>query len=157
MTRQYVGLLVSLAVCLGVAQLGSLLTRPEIPTWYAGLNKPAWNPPNWVFPVVWTTLYVLMAVAAWLVWKSGGIGHARVALSLFGIQLALNLVWSAVFFRMHQPGWAVVEILILWVLILTTVIAFWQVRQAAAWLMLPYLAWVAFAACLNFAIWRLNS
>ena len=157
MTRQYVGLLVSLAICLGVAQLGSLFTRPEIPNWYASLAKPAWNPPNWVFPVVWTTLYVMMAVAAWLVWKAAGFAGARPALSLFAFQLALNVVWSALFFRMHQPGWAFVEILVLWALILATVVAFWQVRQAAAWLMVPYLAWVAFAACLNFTIWRLNS
>jgi tryptophan-rich sensory protein len=156
-TRQYVGLLVSLVICLGVAQLGSLLTSPEIPNWYAALNKPSWNPPNWVFPVVWTTLYAIMAVAAWLVWKTGGFGHARMALTLFGIQLALNVAWSAIFFRMHQPGWAFVEILVLWVLIMATVITFWQVRQAAAWLMIPYLAWVAFAAFLNFTIWRLNS
>lgn len=157
MTRPYVGLLISLAICLGVAQIGSLLTRPEISNWYASLAKPTWNPPNWVFPVVWTTLYVMMAVAAWLVWNAAGFAGARSALRLFAIQLALNVVWSALFFRMHQPGWAFVEILILWVLILATVIAFWQVRQASAWLMIPYLAWVGFAACLNFTIWRLNS
>lgn len=157
MIRSLVGFLVFLGLCLLTAQLGSMLTRPAIGTWYAGLIKPGWTPPNWLFAPVWTTLYFMMAVAAWLVWKGHGLRVASLALTLFAVQLALNVGWSALFFYRQQPGAAFAEILLLWLFILLTVLAFWKLSQAAGVLLLPYLAWVSFAAVLNFTIWRMNA
>lgn len=145
-----------IVVCLGVGGLGAIATTPEIDGWYRTLNKPTWNPPSVVFGPVWTTLYIMMAVAAWLVWRTRGFRGAAVALSLFGVQLALNAAWSWIFFGLHQPGWAAVEIVILWLAIVATTIAFFKVRATAGWLMIPYIAWVSFAAFLNFTIWQLN-
>jgi len=155
--RQIVGLIVLLAVVFAVAGLGSLATSPNIPTWYAGLAKPSWNPPNWLFGPVWSVLYVCMATAAWLVWRKGGWAQARRALSLFALQLALNGAWSWLFFGLHRPGAAFVELVALLAAILATTIAFWGRSLAAGILMLPYLGWVAFASVLNFSIWRLNA
>jgi tryptophan-rich sensory protein len=124
--------------------------------WYASLKKPSWNPPGWVFGPVWTTLYVMMAVAAWLVWKRGGFSSQRPALVLFLAQLALNAAWTPLFFGLHRPGLAFAEILLLWLAIAAALAAFRPVSRAAAWLLTPYLAWVSFAAVLNFALWRLN-
>lgn len=155
--RQSIGLAVSIAVCFGAAGIGSMLTTPSLGTWYAALTKPAWTPPNWVFGPVWSLLYLLMAIAAWLVWRGIGFPRAASALNLFAVQLVLNVCWSAIFFGAHRPGLAFVEILLLWLLILATMIAFRSVSRAAAWLMAPYLVWVAFAAGLNFSIWRLNA
>jgi translocator protein len=124
--------------------------------WYDGLAKPSWNPPNWLFGPVWTTLYILMGLAAWLVWERHR-GDARVALALFVVQLAFNAAWSAIFFGLQAPGLAFAEILVLWALIVATTVTFWRHRVAAGALMLPYVAWVGFAAVLNFTIWRLNS
>jgi benzodiazapine receptor len=133
--------------------IGSFATTPAIATWYAGLAKPEFNPPNWVFAPVWTLLYLLMGVALWLVWeKRDGIAPIVV----FLIQLALNIVWSFIFFGMHLPLWAFAEILILWLLILICTVQFWRRVTAAGILMLPYLGWVSFAAVLNFAIYSLN-
>jgi translocator protein len=153
---QAAGLALALAVCFGVAWVGSQFTTPEIPGWYAGLRKPAWTPPNWLFGPVWTALYLSMAVAAWLVWRGRGFGGARLALALFAAQLALNGLWSVLFFGLHRTGLAFAEILLLWSAILATTLAFRQVNTAAAALMLPYLAWVSYAAALNFAIWRMS-
>lgn len=125
--------------------------------WYLTLAKPAWNPPSFVFAPVWTTLYVLMGVAAWLVWCRAGFSRARRALVLFGIQLGLNALWSWVFFGAHQMLWGLVEMLLLWATILATILAFRRHSRAAAWLLVPYLAWVSFAAVLNFTLWRLNT
>ncbi len=124
--------------------------------WYTGLNKPQWNPPAWVFAPVWTLLYAMMAVAAWLVWREGGWKTQRRALVLFLLQWLLNALWTPLFFGMHRVGLAFAEITLLWLMLAATVVSFWSVRRAAAYLMLPYLAWVSFAAALNFAIWRLN-
>lgn len=157
MTRSFVGFCVFLAVCLLTAQFGSMLTRPAIGGWYASLAKPAWTPPNWLFAPVWTTLYVLMAIAAWLIWKDNGIRGASLALALFAVQLALNIGWSALFFRWHQPGAAFAEILLLWVVVLLTIVAFWKLSPTAGLLLVPYLGWLGFAACLNYAIFRMNS
>ncbi len=141
-------------VCLGAGLLGSLATAPQIPTWYATLAKPSWNPPNWIFAPVWTTLYVLMGVAAWLAWRNRGF-RGRTA-ALFWSQLVLNALWSILFFGMENPGAAFVEVVLLWVLIAATVRDFARSSGIAAGLMAPYLAWVTFASALNFAIWRLN-
>jgi tryptophan-rich sensory protein len=150
-------LVVFLAVCLGAAGLGSIATTPEIAGWYATIRKPSWNPPNSVFGPVWTTLFMMMAIAAWLVWRPKGFKAAATPLTLFAIQLALNIAWSWIFFSMHQPGWAFVEIVILWLAIVATTVAFFRHSKIAGWLMVPYLAWVSFASILNFSIWRLNT
>lgn len=124
--------------------------------WYAALAKPGWTPPSGVFGPVWTLLYVLMGVAAWLVWDRHR-NAARVALTLFVLQLIVNAAWSWLFFGLRSPALAFAGIVLLWALILATVIAFRRLRPPAAALLLPYLAWVTFAAALNFAIWRLNA
>ncbi|HPF70593.1 MAG TPA: tryptophan-rich sensory protein [Candidatus Krumholzibacteria bacterium] len=124
--------------------------------WYAGLVKPDWTPPNLVFPVVWTLLYIAMGVAAFRVWYRHGFAGARIALGLWLTQLALNAAWSWIFFGLQAPGAAFFEIILLWGAILATFQAFRQRDRLAARLMLPYLAWVGFAFALNFAIWRLN-
>lgn len=157
--RSALGLIVALAVCFGAAGLGSTLTTPSLPVWYAGIAKPAWTPPNAVFAPVWSTLFAMMAVAWWLVWRRRAAQPARVRLAtvLFGAQLALNVGWSLFFFRLRAPGAAFVEILILWLAIYGTIRAFRRVSGTAALLLVPYILWVAFAAALNFAIWRLNA
>jgi tryptophan-rich sensory protein len=155
-TTRWIGLAVFLVVCLGAGGLGAIATTPEIDGWYRTLTKPTWNPPDSVFGPVWTTLFVLMGIAAWLVWKPDGLKAAALPLTLFGVQLVLNVSWSWIFFGMHQPGWAFVEIVILWLAITATTVAFSRSSQIAGWLLVPYLGWVSFAAVLNFTIWRLN-
>ncbi len=154
--RRWIGLLVFLVVCIGAGGVGALSTTPEIEGWYRTLNKPSWNPPDSLFGPVWTTLYVLMAIAGWLVWKSAGIRKTTLPLSLFGVQLVLNVAWSFLFFGLHRPGWAFVEIMVLWLTILATTFTFYRCSKPAGWLFLPYLAWVSFASFLNCAIWRMN-
>ncbi len=154
---KWIGLIVLLIVCLGAGGLGAIATTPEIEGWYKTLSKPPWNPPDDIFGPVWTTLYVLMAAAAWLVWKQVGFRGAAVQLTLFALQLVLNVGWSWIFFRMHQPGWATVEIVVLWLAIVANVIAFFRRSTTAGWLMMPYLAWVSFAVVLNYSIWQLNN
>jgi translocator protein len=151
--RRWLGLVGWVALPLLAGLVGSQF---EPGTWYAGLEKPPWNPPSWVFGPVWTTLYVLMGVAAWLVWDRSGAG-ASAALTLFVVQLVLNAAWSWLFFGLQSPGLALIEIVVLWALIVATTMLFWRVRAGAGALMLPYLAWVTFATALNFEIWRLNS
>jgi tryptophan-rich sensory protein len=149
-------LVIFVVVCLGAGGLGAIATTPEIEGWYKTLVKPSWNPPDYVFGPVWTTLYVLMAIAAWLVWRPAGFTAAAAPLTLFAAQLALNIAWSWIFFGMHQPGWGFLEVVVLWLAIVATTVAFFRHSKIAAWLMTPYLAWVSFAAALNFAIWRMN-
>ena len=124
--------------------------------WYAALNKPTWNPPSWIFGPVWTTLYVMMAVSAWLVWQRGGWKLQAVPLTAFVIQWTLNLIWTPLFFGAHQLGWALLDIILLWLAIVTTIVLFTRVSRFAAGLLIPYLLWVSFAAFLNFTIWRMN-
>jgi tryptophan-rich sensory protein len=124
--------------------------------WYASLRKPTWNPPNWIFGPVWTALYAIMGFAAWLVWRRGGFAGNRLALSIFLTQLFLNALWSPLFFGLHRPALAFGEIVLLWLAVLSTVVAFWRTQPLASMLLVPYLAWVTFASALNFAIWRLN-
>lgn len=145
-----------LAACFAVAALGGWFTSLGMPEWYMGLRKPAWNPPSWLFGPVWTALYIAMAVAAWLVWKEAGLDGATAALSLFVVQLALNLAWSGIFFALRSPGWALVEIAVLWLAILVTTVLFFRHSTWAGALMVPYLLWVGFASVLNTAIVRLN-
>ena len=131
-------------------------TTIEVGEWYASLNKPQWNPPNWIFGPVWMTLYTLMGVSAWLVWRCGGWRVQWPSLSVFVIQLVFNALWTPLFFAYHQLGFAFAEILILWAFIVLTISLFARVRRSAALLLVPYLLWVSFAAFLNFTIWRLN-
>ncbi|MCA9089683.1 MAG: tryptophan-rich sensory protein [Planctomycetaceae bacterium] len=154
--RRWWGLVLFIVVCLGAGGLGAMVTTPEIDGWYRTLNKPAWNPPNNVFGPVWTTLYFMMAIAAWQIWQQAGWKAAGGPLWLFVGQLLLNVLWSWLFFAMHQPGWAFAEIVLLWLAIAATTIQFFQKSRVAGWLMAPYLAWVTFAAGLNCAIWQLN-
>ncbi len=152
----WIGLLVLIVICFAASGLGGAVTYPQIKNWYAALAKPTWNPPDWIFGPAWSVLYLSMAVAAWLVWRQGGLAGARWPLSLFGFQLLLNMVWSWLFFGLHSPGIAFVDVVLLWVAISATTIAFWRRSFVAGLLFLPYLAWVSFAAVLNFWIWRLN-
>ncbi|MFV0442135.1 MAG: TspO/MBR family protein [Planctomycetaceae bacterium] len=154
---RWIGLFLFVLVCVGAGGLGAVATTPEIDGWYRTVVKPEWNPPNWVFGPVWTTLFVLMGISAWLVWKPAGFKESKTPLSLFAVQLILNVAWSWIFFGMHQIGWAVVEIVILWLVILATTVAFFRRSKPAGWLLVPYLVWVTFASVLNFTIWRLNS
>ena len=144
-----------LIATLGVGALASLFTSPQIPTWYASLNKPSFTPPNWLFAPVWTTLYVLMGFAAWRAWKKCGFKSA--AMTLFAIQLALNFLWSVLFFGLHQMSSALIDIALLDLGVLATLLAFWRHDRLAALLFLPYLAWTLFATLLNHAFLQLNS
>jgi benzodiazapine receptor len=143
-----------LILTLAVGASASLFTTPQIPTWYAGLNHPAIAPPNYLFAPVWTTLYILMAFAAWRVWKKTGTRSTEMA--AFGTQLALNFAWSAVFFALHSIGGALIEIAILDFAILVTAILFVRRDLVAGLLLLPYLGWTLFATILTHAFWRLN-
>ncbi len=123
--------------------------------WYEGLAKPSWCPPNWAFPVVWTTLFCLIAVSGWLVWRAGG-GWSP-ALTVYAIHLALNALWSAIFFGMRRLGLALIELVVFWCSILATMILFYPISPLATWLLAPYLLWVTIAGFLNFSFWRLNA
>lgn len=137
--------------------IGSVFTTPSIPTWYATLARPALNPPAWVFGPVWTTLFALMGIAAFLVWRKGlDRRDVKIALGIFIGQLVLNTLWSIIFFGLHSPGGAFIEIIFLWLAILATIITFAKISRPAAWLLLPYILWVSFAGYLNFSIWSLN-
>ena len=149
----WLGLTGWIVLCFGAALPGAFFMPGE---WYDALTKPPWNPPAWLFGPVWTTLYILMAVSVWLVWRRGGFAVQRRPLILFLVQLALNTVWTPLFFGLNYPGVAFVEIILLWVAIWMTVFAFRRVNRAAAWLLVPYLLWVSFAAVLNFFLWMLN-
>ncbi len=138
--------------------IGSIFTVKNIPTWYASLAKPAFNPPAWVFGPVWTTLFLLMGIAAFLVWQKGpSRKDVKVALTIFGLQLVLNTFWSIIFFSLHSLGWAFLELIVLWLVILANIIVFAKISKPAAWLLLPYILWVSFAGLLNFTLWQLNS
>jgi len=137
--------------------IGSVFTVSTIPNWYAGLVKPALNPPSWIFGPVWITLYFLIGVAAFLVWKAGWERkEVRKALGAFGIQLFLNAIWPIVFFGLRNPFLAFVEIIVLWLAILWTIFVFYKISRPAVYLLLPYILWVSFAAYLNYSIWMLN-
>jgi translocator protein len=157
--RDLLGLMGFIVLCFAAAGLGGYWTAPSVSPggWYYQIAKPSWTPPSWLFGPVWTALYLAMAVAGWLVWRRGGWAAHRGALALFLVQLALNAVWSGLFFGLHSPGLAMVEILLLWTAILLTARAFFRVSRLAGWLLVPYLLWVSFASVLTFAVWRLNS
>ena len=151
------GLLAFLAVCLAVSALGAAATATSVGSWYQALQKPSFNPPDWIFAPVWTTLYLMMAVAGWRVWRLNGLSGARTALVLFALQLALNLAWSYLFFGFRLIGPALVEVVVLLAAIVATAVAFWRHDRLAGLLMVPYAAWVGFATVLNAALWHLNA
>jgi len=150
-------IIVAVSVCLLIGFLSGFATQSSVDTWYATLNKPSFNPPNWLFAPVWTLLYLLMGIAAGIVWAKG-FYHVwvKTALYYFGFQLLFNALWSIVFFGFQNPFWALLVILILLVLILYTIKWFKIVSRPAAYLLIPYLLWVAFAMLLNYKIWELN-
>jgi len=123
---------------------------------YGQLVQPSWAPPAFLFGPVWTILYILMGISAWLIWRSGGFGPNRTALTLYLVQLVLNALWSWIFFAWQSGFWAFADILLLWVLIIVTLVSFWRVRPLAGGLLCPYLLWVTFASVLNYSVWQLN-
>jgi tryptophan-rich sensory protein len=155
-TRQLMGLVAWLALCFATAGVGAVASA-NAKSFYSALVQPAWAPPGGLFGPVWTVLFALMAVAAWLVWRAAvEPATRRRALGLFGVQLLANALWSWLFFAWQQGAWAFAEVIMLWVLIALTCAAFWRIRPLAGALLLPYLAWVGFAACLNWVLWRAN-
>lgn len=137
--------------------IGSFFTVSSVSTWYQTINKPSFNPPSWIFGPAWITLYTFMGISSYLVWLKLGVNElAKPALILFFIHLAFNAAWSIIFFGLKSPFWALVVIAILWIMIAVLIYMFFQIDRRAAYLMIPYLAWVSFASTLNFFIWRLN-
>lgn len=149
-------LVISLVVTVGLGSLGGIFTISEIPNWYAGLQKPSFNPPNWIFGPVWSLLYILMGISFYLVWKQNPSSERNIGLILFAVQFLLNFFWSIIFFKQHQLGWALVEIITMWISIFFTILQFGKISSTASWLMVPYISWVSFATLLNAAIWNLN-
>ena len=151
---------VGLAACAGICVLAggasASLSGFSDRSWYDSLRRPSWTPPSAIFGPVWTLLYIMMGSALWLVWQSKGWSGAPLTISLFAVQLVLNMAWSPIFFGLHCPGWAMIDLAALWVAVLATMLTFWSIRPLAGLLLTPYLLWCSFAAALNFAIWRLN-
>jgi benzodiazapine receptor len=155
--RSLIGLGITLLICFGASFVGNAFTAPNL-AWYATLEKPGFNPPNSVFPIVWTILFAMMAVSAWLVWRAeGDEGDKKTALTWFGVQLALNVAWPFAFFQMQSPIFGLAVILWLVVAIGMTMVFFDRVSRVAALSLAPYLLWVCFASGLNFAVWALNA
>jgi len=154
--RDALGLAAFVALCLAISAIGGWVTAQSVGTWYRALQKPFFNPPDWVFAPVWTTLYLTIALAGWRVWRVRGLAGALAAMSVYAAQLALNLAWSFIFFGARAIGLAFAEILILLAAICINAALFRRIDRAAGWLLVPYAAWVAFASVLNLALWRLN-
>jgi benzodiazapine receptor len=145
-----------IGLCLTIAAIGARFTVPSIGTWYRALQKPFFNPPDWIFGPVWTVLYLMIAFAGWRAWRSRHAAGAGTRMTVYGAQLALNLAWSIIFFGDRMIGLALVDIVLLLVVIVVNAVLFWRADRLAGWLLVPYAAWVAFASALNFALWRLN-
>jgi len=158
MKIDYLKLVTSIVICQGAGFLGSLFTTPTVKSdWYINLNKPSFQPPDWIFGPVWGTLFLLMGISLYLVWNTqAGDVKKPLLLGIFLFQLILNIMWSYLFFYLKSPLWAFIEILILWIAILVTLIFFFRINKPAGLLLTPYLIWVAFAAVLNFYLWNLN-
>lgn len=149
-------LIISLLIPQLAGGLGSFFTASSVKDWYLTLEKPALNPPAWVFGPVWTMLFLLMGYALYLVWTDESGKRRTLAYLVFGIQMILNILWSIIFFGLHSPGGALFEMIFLWLAILATIIAFAKISRTAAWLLAPYILWVSFAGYLNYSIWILN-
>lgn len=159
MTKKWNSLLVLLlliAVVFAISGFGAVFTDSSVASWYSTLRKPSWNPPGWVFGPVWSTLYFMIAVSAWLVWRKRGFKGAAGAWGLFIFQLVLNAAWSPLFFGLQSTLAGLLDIVPLWAAILATMVVFWRISRAAGALLVPYWLWVSFAAVLNFTIWRMN-
>ncbi len=154
--KDILALVLFVGICVAIGGLGGAVTNTSVTTWYSTLAKPSFNPPNWIFGPVWTTLYIMMGVAAWRVWRATDRDTARGPLAIFALQLAVNLGWSVAFFGLRDPGLAVAVILVLDLLVLATALMFRRIDGLAAMLLVPYLAWISFATVLNVTIWRLN-
>jgi benzodiazapine receptor len=156
-TGKILKLLISIIVCECAGIIGSVFTTSAIPTWYASLQKPAFTPPNWLFAPVWITLYLLMGIAAFIIWRKGlDEKKVRTALIIFAVQLVINILWSVVFFGLESPLSGLIVIIILWIAILITILRFAKISPAAAWIIVPYILWVSIATALNASIWALN-
>ncbi|MBL0271367.1 MAG: tryptophan-rich sensory protein [Chitinophagaceae bacterium] len=150
-------LVISIIVPLAIGATSGLFTETGVGSWYQTIQKPSWNPPGWIFGPVWTTLYILMGISLYLIWKSDATPSLKwLAILLFALQLALNFFWSLIFFNQHAIGWALVEIIVLWLSILATIFVFARINNTAAWLLVPYISWVSFAGILTYTIWKLN-
>ena len=155
--KQWPALAALLALCLTVGLIGGYATAQSLDGWYLAINRPNWTPPSWIFAPVWTALDVIMAVAAWLVWKRDvHFTGVRLALVFFFVQLLFNCLWPFIFFTANAIGWALVDIVLMWIALGFTTLAFFGISRLAGALLLPYLAWTSFAAFLNYAIWRMN-
>lgn len=151
---EIIALGVFVAACFAAAMSGAFF-RPG--AWYEGLEKPSWCPPDWLFAPAWTVLYIAIAISGWLVWRAAGLEGGAVAFAIYALQLVLNAGWSAVFFGMRRPDLAFIEVSGLWLAIVANIVVFFPHSPLAAYLLVPYLAWVTFAAALNFSVWRLNA
>jgi len=156
-TRDIIKLAISIVICQGAGVIGSLFTRSSIPTWYATIEKPSFTPPNWVFTPVWITLFGLMGISLFIIWRRG-LAEKKIgkALGIFGVQLILNILWSALFFGLRSPLAGLIDIAVLWIAIALTCFYFYMISKAAGVLLAPYLVWASFAVVLNASIWRLN-
>lgn len=155
--KNFIKLFGSILICFTAGGLGTLFTTSAIPTWYATLNKPSFNPPNYLFGPVWTLLYILMGISLYIIWNKGFKNKkVKDAIYLFGIQLFLNAIWSPVFFGAHNLLLALIIIIAMWIYIVKTIKAFARIDKTASYLLYPYLAWVSFASILNFSVWLLN-
>jgi len=151
-------LIAAIVLCVIIGSSASVFTAPQIGTWYASLAKPVWNPPNWLFAPVWTTLFVLMGISLYLVWNKGfKTRGVKIALVIFGAQFALNVLWSFLFFGLQSPLYGFIEIIALWIMIAATIIAFYKISKPAAFILLPYIAWVTIASLLNYSVLVLNA
>jgi benzodiazapine receptor len=155
-SRDLSGLFALMILCLAVSGAGSVITATSVDTWYQTLEKPPFNPPDWVFAPVWTAIYILMGTAAWRIWRLRSFKTARAAFAVFGVQLCLNLAWSFLFFGMQRIDLALVEIVILLCAIATNTVMFWRIERLAGLMFVPYVFWVTFAAILNASLWLLN-
>ncbi|MEO0293701.1 MAG: TspO/MBR family protein [candidate division WOR-3 bacterium] len=148
---------ISIIICQFAGLIGSLFTTPSIPGWYANINKPSFTPPNWVFAPVWTILFLLMGISLYFILRIGlSDKNVRIAIMVFILQLAFNILWSFLFFGLRSPFLAFVEIIFLWIAILMTIILFYSLSKVAGILLIPYILWVSFASVLNFAIWKMG-
>ncbi len=152
--KDIAGLAICVVICFLAPACGAFWPPSD---WYASLQKPSWNPPGWVFGPVWSLLYTMMAVSVWQIWRRGGFTQHRWPLSVFIVQLIFNALWTPLFFGLHQPLWALIDIVLLWMAIVATSVLFWRVHKLAAILLVPYLAWVSFATVLNITLWQMNS
>ncbi|MBI2598419.1 MAG: tryptophan-rich sensory protein [Candidatus Diapherotrites archaeon] len=157
-TAGAIKLIISIVICQAAGLVGSIFTFPAIAGWYSTIQKPVFTPPNWVFAPVWTTLFLLMGISLYLVWNKGFENKkSKTAVSVFGLQLGLNVLWSFLFFGLQNPLLAFIEIILLWLAILATIILFYRISKSASYLLIPYLLWVSFATFLNYSIWVLNT